>query len=523
MVFNTVIQEMPHTSPTKDLPIRPWHTEIFFPLRPVKVMNVQIVDGDERGECQAKNIKGGQALRMLYRTDCTCEKCSKTLIECSCEESYELESDTTFNPTSLFKNRLCNSDRSAVDRMHTFGRGESPFSGLPVQNDNGCLSALLHVASFCTPLVTVCRQPDVASETETFLTLLQTFTTATDRNSQLHIAEELAKKYSQTSSEQPGPVDMLKHWFKDAAQEYLERSMGVEVVEKGESGADTTKTVTMIFINGHESRPRFLRTMIQSPKPMFSVKGDFFWVQIGSDCSAVYCPPRLFQDTHTYFLLGYICLESRDGKSLWVATIRNSTHEFLVMDHTTCEPKLYDMKHTGVVNPTLLLYGKKAPEPPTWLRPCQESNKLFKQSNGVDRISLEKDGLVTGSVSDLLTEMNIPNRQQELQEGVVSVLDRLAKKRQEQKSIPSSSRLQSVEGWPMPLSNDLSLVYCDDFQGQEGAGSTRSTSEFGHVLLQRSVTSPKVDGFNLLVCSIFVSCVCVRGDVYVLSDCYCLF
>ena len=75
----------------------------------------------------------------------------------------------------------------------------------------------------------------------------------------------------------------------------------------------------------------------------------------------------------------------------------------------------------------------------------------------------------------------------------------------------------------MPLQNDLSLVYGDNLQGQGrgGAGSTRSTSEFGHVLLQRSVTSPKVDDFNLLVCSIFVSCVCVPGDVYVLSDCYC--
>ena len=176
---------MPHTSPTNDLPIRPWHTEIFFPLRPVNVINVNTDDGDRSGECQTQNIKGGATLRMLYRTDSTCQKCSDNLIDCLCEELCELESDTTFNPTEVFKQCLSNSGRSVVDRMYNFGRGGSSFSGFPVENDNGCLTALLHVACCCTPLVTAPRRTDATSETETFLTLLQDLTTAKDRNSQL--------------------------------------------------------------------------------------------------------------------------------------------------------------------------------------------------------------------------------------------------------------------------------------------------------------------------------------------------
>ena len=234
MHFNTVIQEMPHTSPTNDLPIRPWHTEIFFPLRPVNVVNVNTNVGDRPGECQTQNIKGGAALQMLYRTDSTCQKCSATLIECLCTEVCELESDTTFNPTEVFKKNLSNSGRSVVDRMYKFGKGGSSFSGFPVENDNGCLTALLHVACCCTPLVTAPRRTDATSETETFLTLLQDLTTAEDRNSQLDIAKKLATKYSLPSGQIPCPVDMLKRLFEDAGQQYVERCMGVDVVEKGE-------------------------------------------------------------------------------------------------------------------------------------------------------------------------------------------------------------------------------------------------------------------------------------------------
>ncbi len=451
------------------------------------MVNVNTDDGDRSRECQTQNIKGGDTLRILYRTDSTCQKCYLNLIDCLCEELCELESDTTFNPTEVFKQYLSNSGRSVVDRMYKFGRGGSSFSGFPVENDNGCLTALLHVVCCCTPLVTTPRRTDATSETETFLTLLQDLTTAKDRN-------------------------------------YVERCMGVDVVEKGESDAGTTKTVTMISINGHESNPRHLDKMMDDkPNAMFSGKGEFFWVQVGSDSSTVYIPPRIFQDEHLYYLLGYISLEKRDGKSLWVGTIQNEKGQFLVMDHTTCEPKLYHISHTGVESPTLSLYGKKSPEPPTWLRPCPESIKLFKQFNGLDQPSFIKDGLVTGSVSDLMTEMNIPDLQLHIKKGVEALLDSLLQNRQKNSQNPSATRLTYVKGWPMPLQNDLSLVYGDNLQGQGrgGTGSTRSTSEFGHVLLQRSVTSPKVDGFNLLVCSIFVSFVCVPGDVYLLSDCYC--
>ena len=488
------------------------------------MVNVNTDDGDRSRECQTQNIKGGDTLRMLYRTDSNCQKCSMNLIDCLCEELCELESDTTFNPTEVFKQYLSNSGRSVVDRMYNFGRGGSSFSGFPVDNDNGCLTALLHVVCCCTPLVTTPRRTDPTSETETFLTLLQDLTTAKDRNSQLDIAKKLATKYSWPSGQIPCPVDMLKLLFEDAGQDYVESCMGVDFVEKGESGAGTTKTVTMISINGHESNPRHLDKMMDDkPNAMFSGKGEFFWVQVGSDSSTVYIPSRIFQDEHLYHLLGYISLEKRDGKSLWVATIQNEKGQFLVMDHTTCEPKLYRISHTGVESPTLSLYGKRKPEPPTWLRPCPESMKLFKQFNGLDQPSLIKDGLVTGSVSDLMTEMNIPDLQLHLKKGVEALLDSLLQNRQENGQNPSATRLTCVKGWPMPLQNDLSLVYGDNLQGQGrgGAGSTRSTSEFGHVLLQRSVTSPKVDGFNLLVCSIFVSFVYIPGDVYLLSDCYC--
>ncbi len=67
----------------------------------------------------------------------------------------------------------------------------------------------------------------------TFLTLLQDLTTAKDRNSQLDIAKKLATKYSLPSGQIPCPVDMLKLWFEDAGQDYVERCMGVDVVEKG--------------------------------------------------------------------------------------------------------------------------------------------------------------------------------------------------------------------------------------------------------------------------------------------------
>ncbi len=89
----------------------------------------------------------------------------------------------------------------------------------------------------------------------------------------------------------------------------------------------------------------------------------------------------------------------------------------------------------GVVSPTLSLYDKKAPEPPTWLRPCPESIKLFKQFNGLDKPSLMKDDLVTGSVNDLLTEMNIPNLQLELKKDVEVLLESLLQKRQENSQI----------------------------------------------------------------------------------------
>jgi hypothetical protein len=134
--------------------------------------------------------------------------------------------------------------------------------------------------------------------------------------------------------------------------------------------------------------------------------------------------------------------------------------------------------------------------------------KLFKQFNGLDQPSLIKDGLVTGSVSDLLAKSKLENLQRGLEQDVTKLLQDLDKKRQENKTCQSAAKLSSVEGWPIPSENNLSLVYPDTFPASFSGGSTKFTSEFGKVSLQRSVTSPQVEGINLLVCS-FLLHMCV--------------
>ena len=114
---------------------------------------------------------------------------------------------------------------------------------------------------------------------------------------------------------------------------------------------------------------------------------------------------------------------------------------------------------------------------------------------------LSQDGLVTGSVSDLLAKSKIESLQRGLQKDVAKLLQDLDKKRQENKTCQSAAKLSSVQGWPMPSENNLSLVYPGTFPTSYSAGSTRFTSDFGKVSLQRSVTSPQVEAINLLVCS----------------------
>jgi hypothetical protein len=152
------------------------------------------------------------------------------------------------------------------------------------------------------------------------------------------------------------------------------------------------------------------------------------------------------------------------------------------------------MQYRGVRNARLLLYGKKKPDPPTWLRPPLPPGA---QSKPLDIQALRKDGLVTGSVLDLLKQIKKPNLQTDLEKGVAKLLEKLGKKR------GRVDKLGFVKGWPMPEPNDIALVYPPKFQKHQGAGSARYTQEFGQVLLQSSVTSPKVEGINLLVCFIF--------------------
>ena len=512
---------MAHTSTLDDSLNRPWHTEIFFRLRPVNVVNpepfIHVNDQDVLLEDTTER------LRMLYRNDSKCLACQAPLIECSCKDRNELDSDMTFHPTGLFRKILPNSDRSLVDRMFNFGRGGSPFVGFPVEHDKGCMSALLHLAYLCTPLFTGSNKHVAASDQETFFTLLQALGAASDRHVQRDIVQQLATKYSNgesdpslQSSETPCPGEMLNQWLADAPQEYVHRYMGVEVEETRDSTPSNNTTVkqTIICIKGQESRPlvhgweRFSleHIMNNSYEHKWSVKGDFFWIQIGPDSTKVFCEPDIEIGTQEYFLLGFISLEERDGKSLWVATIRNATNLFFVMDHNTCEPKRYYMDHLGPTSPHLLLYGTQRPKPATWLRTSQKS--IETPCNNSDMQKLSQDGLVTGSVSDLLAKSKLENLQRGLQQDVTKLLQDLDKKRQENKTCQSAAKLSSVQGWPMPSENNLSLVFPDTFPASHSGGSTKFTSEFGKVSLQRSVTSPQVEGINLLVCS-FLLRVCV--------------
>ena len=72
---------MTHTSTPEDSLIRPWHTESFFRLRPVNVINP--VTGINVNEQDVLLEDPTKFLRMLYRNDSKCPTCDTTLIECS--------------------------------------------------------------------------------------------------------------------------------------------------------------------------------------------------------------------------------------------------------------------------------------------------------------------------------------------------------------------------------------------------------------------------------------------------------
>lgn len=484
MWVNSVTQELAHTSLVGDLSEGPWQVDLYFPLREVRVKK----NGDRPEEDSIKNTDHCNNFDSLFHSD---DPTSLLPLH---------HPDTTFQPTALLKKRLPNADRDHIDIMYNFGRAGSPFCGFPVEDGMGSFSSLLHVAWLCTPLFTGNHDHNVASDLEKFCTLLQALGEAPDRNTKVDIVKKLTTKYfnrasnSQLQSRESWcPVDILTTILADFPPEYVNTKIGVEVQETLETGP-CAKTHAMICIKGDQSLS--LRTMMNSSGASnCSVVGDFFWVQLGIDASNCFCEPTIKTSIDEYYMLGFISNEERDGKCQWVGTIRDADDRFLVMDHDTCEPHVYPMQHRGLRNARLLLYGKTKPDQPTWLRP--PSMAPGPQSKPVDIETLETDGLVTGSVLDLLTQMKKPNLQTQLQTGVDKLLGKLNKKR------GKLDKLGCVKGWPMPEPNKITLVYPPKVQKDKEEGSTRYTPGFGEVRLQSSVTSPKVAGINLLVCFIF--------------------
>ena len=483
--INAVTQELAHTSLACVRQKGPLQVDVYFPLREVNVKK----DGDSSAECSTKNTEHFRNLDSLFSSDDTGS------------DSSLLQPDMTFQPTGLLKKRLANANRTFVDRMYNFGRGGSPFCGFPVEDDTGSLSSLLHLTWLCKPLFNGNFEHNVGSDKENnFCTLLQALGAASDRNVQWDVVKKLTTKYFNREStshlqarEWSCPADILTTMLVDFSQDYVNQKIGVVVQETLQTGPCTcTRNHPMICIQGHESGS--LRTMMESDTSNCSVTGPFFWVRIGMDSTNFFCEPQIRIDTSTYFLLGFIVGQERDGKKQWVATVRDGDDRFVVMDHATCEPKLYPMQHRGLRNARLLLYGETKPHPPTWLRPPLPRKS---QSEPLDMEALRRDGLVTGSVPDLLTLINKPKLQSILQEGVQSVLAKVAKNR------GSVDKLGFVQGWPMPEPNDISLVYPSKCQKQHDAGSTYYTQELGKVRLQSWVTSPKVEGIHLLVCFFF--------------------
>ena len=505
MLFNAVSQELAHTSLEGVLPEDLWHTDIHFPLRNARITQDHGIPVD----WIPKNKETCDTLHRLYHCDSTCPGCTKTLTECVCTGWYEQDPDTTFQPKALLKQRLENADRSPIDRMFSFGRSGSPFSGFPIQDDTGSFSALLHAVWPCQPLFTGACQHKGQSEGDNACTLLQALGEASDHIVQLDVVTKLKNihctRKSAPQSEPPSPVDYLTSWLVDFQEEYVLANMGVEVKEtkKNTPGNNQSVKHAMICITGHESRS--LREMMTSGEDNWSVKGDFFWVQMEVDSSNCFCEPTIHTDTHTYHLLAFISSDEMNGKYRWVATIRDPDDNFLVMDHNTCEPKVYYMEHSGLQNARLLLYGIKTPDPPAWLPQPSLSPGPGAHVRLLDLDTLGTDGLVPGSVRDLLTHMDCPNLQTELNQGVSDLVDKLVKTRQVQvhSACSSASTSNPVKGWPMPQKNELSLVSPVTLNPRKRRLSCKSIMPYGSVPVSGSVKSPMVDGIHPLVCSIF--------------------
>ena len=519
-----VFQDCPHTSLSNALPTTPWQLDVHIPILQVKASAV--VDKRMQG-CLSKTLDLCTSLQTFFRSDNACSRCKQILTECSCNDWCPLPSHTTFQPTSELLQRLPHAGRTVGDGLHRFGRVGSPFSGfslddIEADDDKGCFLSLLHLSCLCTPLFTYpSDHGQKESESNSFCALLRLLCDAADRKVQTETARNLRTVYVNRQSPQPlrettTPGNMLRTLIGDFPQDYIQKNMGVVDTTKTQLPNTAIMKVPIMHIQGparHTIQSILDGSAVNGRN--WSATGNFFWVEI--DLNAfVHCEPELKTSTDTWYMLGFISSVTSDQKR-WVTTLRDhDTNTFFVMDHPTSHPKKYDMKFIGVHNPSLVLYGKNKQPPQSWLRPRASSNPPRPQhSSPFDLHALERDGLVTGTVDDLLRRCKCsPNLQSELLKDIVTLLNTIHRERQGTSSCSSAIKVTSVQGWPMPTPNHLSLVYDSNGASDPRAGTVRSTKDFGRVPLKTKATSPTVPGISLMVSSACDVCVQIDGVVF---------
>jgi hypothetical protein len=485
-----------------------------MPILPAKFKD----QGDTVEGCLHKTTELSTRLSSLFRSDSKCSVCKRPLLECSCDQWCTLPSDTTFQPTPLLRERLACAGRSIGDKLHTFGRGGSPFCGFSLEDvlvgddiaadDMECFLAMFFLSWLCPPLFTcVSDHPKKESGSVSSCALLQSLGAAPYPNAEsdtvrLLITTYFNRKSLLESSEPTSPGHILRTWIGEFPKEFVNDKMGVLETTQIPAGQKESVASHSMYIKGPGNLS--LQNILMGASvhgSTWSSTGDFLWVEIGVD-ACVDCEPELWTPKGQWYLLGFISRATVDKNMRWVATIRkDNTNEFFVMDHATCEPRSYHMTYLGPDTPVIVLYARKKPQPPAWLRQSPPSCPPGKSSPLLNREALHKDGLVTGSVNDLLTHCNCPSLQTDLREGIADLLAKVHQRRQATSRCDSAIKLSCVDGWPMPQPNTACLVYRSNDFSEQRPGSLWCTKDFGNVPLKVSARSPKVPGINLMVCS----------------------
>lgn len=511
-VTDAVVKDMAHTSQASVLsgkPGAPWQIDCQIPIIPLTY--------HDQG-CSLKTTDRLARLQSLYRTDSICSGCKHPLLECPCGECFVLESDTTFQPKQLLLQQLANAGRATGEQLHCFGRGGSPLCGLTVQDiaeeeiptdDIGCFIAMFFLSWLCTPLFTCLPYPgEKISDTSA---LFRSLGSAAYPNSEIDTFRQLIRKHVNQQSPllsggPTSPGNILRTWIRDVPKDYVYDKMGVVETTETELGQSIAHCdIIDIRGPGNHTLENIIKGSPVNGKT-WQVKRNFFWAELGVDSSdsSVDCEPELWTDTGKWYMLGFICRAPAGTNNRWVATIRNyDTNHFFVMDHCTSEPKRYDMTHIGVQNPALVLYGRDKPRNPAWLRTRAPSRPPGASSNLLDRTALATDGLVTGSVNDLLlTSCQSASLQTDLLKGISELLRKVNGGPQHSRQCPRSPKTQCVEGWPMPHPNKACLVYRSNDSSHQRGGSVISTKYFGEVHLQAEARTHTVSSILLSVCPV---------------------